>query len=183
MTAKWIFAAGLMAMTGCVSSGAGLSHLVDRDGAIVTRGEGPDDARPEACYAQDVTPATIETVTEQVMIQPPQIGADGTVRAPAIFRTETRQAIVQERREIWFETPCEAETNPDFIAALQRALGARGVYSGPITGQMDMRTRRAVRVFQEPQGLNSGVLSLAAARILGLAVWDPDAAGIRDDAI
>jgi peptidoglycan hydrolase-like protein with peptidoglycan-binding domain len=33
---------------------------------------------------------------------------------------------------------------------------------------MDNRTRAAVRRFQKPQGLDSGILSLAAARKLGL---------------
>jgi hypothetical protein len=34
----------------------------------------------------------------------------------------------------------------------------------------------AVRDFQAPQGLDSGILSLAAARQLGLAVWNPELA-------
>jgi len=156
-----------------------VARLLDRDGTIVTRGQGPEDARPNACYARDVTPAVIETVTEQIIVQPPELAADGTVRAPAVFRTETNQRIVQARNDLWFEVPCEAETSPEFIATVQRALAARGVYRGPVTGAMDLRTRRAIRQYQRPQGLNSGVLSLAAARLLGLAVWDPEAAAIR----
>ncbi|WP_420397673.1 peptidoglycan-binding domain-containing protein [Nioella sp.] len=168
---------GLLVLAACgPMPGAEVARLLERDGTIVTRGEGPEDARPDACYAQDVTPAVIETVTEQVIVQPPEIATDGTVRAPAIFRTDTRQRIVQERQEIWFETPCEAQSDPDFIATLQRALAARGHYHGPVTGVMDRRTERAIREFQEPQGLDSGVLSLAGARLLGLAVWDPVAA-------
>jgi peptidoglycan hydrolase-like protein with peptidoglycan-binding domain len=33
---------------------------------------------------------------------------------------------------------------------------------------MDARTRAAVRAYQKPEGLDSGILSLAAARRLGL---------------
>lgn len=169
--------AGALSLAACgPMPGAEVARLLDRDGTIVTRGEGPEDARPDACYAQDVTPAVIETVTEQVIVQPPEISTDGTVRRPAVIRTDTRQRIVRERREIWFETPCEAQSDPEFIATLQRALAARGQYHGPITGVMDRRTERAIREFQEPQGLDSGVLSLAGARLLGLAVWDPVAA-------
>lgn len=159
-----------------------VARLMERDGTIVTRGEGPEDARPNACYARDVTPAVIETVTEQIIVQPPELGSDGSVRAPALIRTETNQRIVRARTDLWFEVPCEAETSPEFIAALQRALAVRGAYRGPVTGVMDLRTRRAVRDYQRPQGLNSGVLSLAAARMLGLAVWDPEAAGVRGPA-
>lgn len=169
--------AGLLGLASCgPMPGAEVSRLLEQDGTIVTRGEGPENARADACYAQDVTPAVIETVTEQVLVQPPEIAADGSVRAPAIYRTDTRQRIVEERREIWFETPCAAQDDPVFIATVQRALDARGLYHGAITGEMDRRTRAAIREFQRPQGLDSGVLSLAAARLLGLAVWDPEAA-------
>lgn len=140
----------------------------------VLRGAGPPDADPLACYGLKSTPAVIETVTEQVMLQPPQIDTDGAVREPAIFVTETHQRIVRERRDLWFEVPCALEAGDrDFIATLQRALMARGLYEGPVTGEMNRRTLRAVRAFQAPQGLDSEVLSLAAAQQLGLALWDP----------
>ncbi|WP_088623709.1 peptidoglycan-binding domain-containing protein [Oceanicola sp. 22II-s10i] len=134
------------------------------------RAEAPPGATPGTCWDRDATPAVIETVTEQILVEAPQINDDGTVVKPASYRTETRQQIVKERHEIWFRTPCEPEMTPIFIASLQRALEARGLYSGPITGEMDAPTRRAVRAYQRPEGLDSGVLSLAAARRLGLAV-------------
>lgn len=142
----------------------------------VSRGVGPPNADPNACYGRETTPAIIETVTEQVMLQPPQIASDGTVLEPAVFVTETQQRIVRERRDLWFETPCRAEQDPEFIASLQRALAARGQYRGQITGVMDRRTRAAVRAYQAPQGLDSGILSLAAAQQLGLALWNADLA-------
>jgi len=61
---------------------------------------------------------------------------------------------------------------PDLVASLQRALTARGLYGGQINGMMDRATRHAVRGYQAPLGLDSGILSLAAARKLGLAVVD-----------
>lgn len=137
-------------------------------------GLGPPDARAGACYGRDVTPAVIETVTEQIILQPAELASDGTVTAPAIYREETRQEIVQERRELWFEIPCGLETDRPFIATLQRALAARALYSGPVNGLYDARTRRAVRLYQRDQGLDSGILSLAAARQLGLTVIPRD---------
>ena len=129
---------------------------------------GPPDAEPGSCWGREVSPATIETVTERILLQPAQITSDGTISQTAVYKTETRQAIVKERRELWFRTPCEEEMTPEFIASVQRALAARGIYRGAVTGQMDARTRRAIRAWQQPQGLNSPVLSLAAARRLGL---------------
>ena len=176
-----ILLAGLAALSACVPASernAFAAPLRVDEGAIeVTRGAGPPDADPTACYANESTPAVIETVTEQVMLQPPQIASDGTLREPAVFVTETQQRIVQERRELWFEIPCQLQRgDPDFIASVQRALATRGLYLGPTTGVMNRRTMRAVRDFQAPQGLDSGILSLAAARQLGLALWNPELA-------
>ncbi|WP_417262149.1 peptidoglycan-binding domain-containing protein [Celeribacter sp.] len=128
----------------------------------------PSGADPNACYARHVTPAIIETVTEQVLVQPPQIDASGAVTYPAVYRTETRQEIVRERKELWFETLCREDWTPEFIASVQRALAARGYYQGQAHGRMDHATRRAIRAFQVEQSVDSEVLSLAAARQLGL---------------
>jgi hypothetical protein len=139
---------------------------------VQTLQEAPPGAVPGTCWGKDVTPAVVETVTEQVVLQPAEIRNDGTVLEPAIYKTETRQAIVRERRITWFETPCASAQTPDFIASVQRALKVRGFYRGQITGEMNARTRAAVRAYQKPEGLDSGILSLAAARRLGLVVVD-----------
>lgn len=142
---------------------------------VQTHEKAPPGAAPGTCWGKDVTPAIIETVTDRIPIQPSDMHEDGTINAEPVYRLETRQAIVQERRELWFETPCEDQLTPDFVASVQRALAARGLYRGAITGEMDARTRRAIRRFQAPEGIDSGILSLAAARKMGLvAVQRPD---------
>lgn len=88
--------------------------------------------------------------------------------APEKHTSETAQTGSTAPRIKWFETPCAADLDPDFAASLQRALKARGLYSGAITGRMDEATRAAIRRYQQPHGLDSGTLSLAAARRLGL---------------
>ncbi|MBO9474368.1 peptidoglycan-binding protein [Shimia sp. R10_1] len=128
----------------------------------------PPTARPGSCWGRDVTPAIVETVTNQIMVQPPEVLADGTVLAPGIFRTETQQRIVRERRELWFETPCPETWTEEFTASLQRALKVRGLYFGSITGTPDKRTRAAIRRYQEAGGFDSAILSIESARRLGL---------------
>ncbi len=128
----------------------------------------PADAPPGNCWSKIISPALSETVTEQVLVQPERLTASGAVETPAIFRTETRQSIVTERQVTWFETPCPADLPPDVIASLQRALQVRGLYAGPVTGRIDGPTARGVRRYQSATGLDSPVLSLAAARALGL---------------
>lgn len=132
-------------------------------------------AKPaDACWAQDVSPLVIETVTEHVQVAPERFSPDGTVIYPAEFRSETRQKIVQERSTIWFQTPCPGEFTVAFVASLQRALKARALYVAPVTGVMDAETEAAVRKFQAERGLDSPKLSLAAARQLGLIAGEFD---------
>lgn len=135
----------------------------------VTRDAGPPDARPGACYARGVTPAVLETVTEQVR------EASDDPAAPTRFRTITETRIVQPRGINWFETPCALRAgDPDFIAQVQRALIVRDLYAGPVTGDYDAATRAAVRRFQSETGPESGTLSTASAKSLGLVALGRD---------
>ncbi len=160
-------------LAGCA---AGISAL---DEPQVTRSTEtlPPGAAPGTCWGKHVRPAIVETVTEQALIRPAEVLPDGTVARPATYKTETRQKIVRNRKETWFRIPCEADMTGDFVASLQRALAARGYYVWPVSGNMDARTRAAVRRYQAPQGLDSGILSLASARQLGLAAVEAADAG------
>lgn len=128
----------------------------------------PPGAPAGTCWGKIVSPALIETVTEQVLVEPAKLAADGSIATQAIFRTETRQRIVTEREVTWFETPCPNDMTPEVIASLQRALAVRDFYRGPVTGRIDATTSEAVGRYQSATGLQSPVLSLAAARALGL---------------
>lgn len=161
-------APALLALAACV---APLGPSAPEGATLLAPGEGPPDAVDGACYGKDVTPAVIETVTEQVLVQPAQIASDGAVIAPAAYKTDTRQRIVQERQEFFFEVPCAAQLTPEFMSSVQRALAARGLYRGDITGALDERTRRAIRAFQLP-GFNSDILTMDSARRLGLIAYE-----------
>lgn len=169
MTSK-SYLVGLVALTAiaacAVPSGPGGGPVpqVARAGTAAA----PPDAPPGTCWARQVSPAVIETVTHQRLVEPARPASGATPARPAVYRTETVQQIVEERRESWFETPCAEVMTPEFLASLQRALAARALYRGPVTGAMDARTRAALRRFQEPLGIRSDILSLQAARQLGL---------------
>ena len=130
-----------------------------------------DPTRPDACHSRDDTPAVIETVTDQVAV-PEVVDGAGRVLKAARYDTQTRQRIVSNRQEIWFETPCREVWTEDFIASLQRALIAREVLAGPPSGQMDGPTRNAIRTFQVNLGIDSDVLSVAAGKRLGLIPYE-----------
>ena len=139
------------------------------------KGDGPPPSEPGECWASSVTPAVIETISEQVLVSEEVRDASGAVIEPASFRTRTQQRMVQEREELWFRAPCPEEQTVQFIASLQRALKARGLYLLPVTGEMTAETAEAVRRFQAERGLDSPILSLGAARELGLVATSLDA--------
>ncbi|MCR8725317.1 peptidoglycan-binding domain-containing protein [Frigidibacter sp. ROC022] len=132
----------------------------------------PPGAAPGSCYAQDRTPTEFETVKGHVLVNPEVRDADGTVISPAIYREATYQKISGGGAEILIETPCRDQITPEFVASLQRALAVRSFYAGPITGKMDPDTRLALRSYQrQQQGLDSAILSIEAARSLGLVAY------------
>ena len=146
-----------------------LPATTDLSAALIARDSEIPPAEPAgACWAETITPAVFETVTEQVLDTPERRTPDGTLIAPATFRTETRQALLEERQDFWFQRPCDDVLTPDLIATLQRALKARGAYMAPVTGLPDAETKRAIRAWQRPRGIDSDVLALVTAQALGL---------------
>lgn len=160
----------LLAVGGCqgIAVEAPGQSLLGRE-VVRLRGDGPPASRDGECWEASITPAVIETVTEQVLVSEEIRDASGAVVSPATYQTQTQQHMVQDREEIWFRVPCPADQTVQFVASLQRALKARGLYLAPVTGVMDGDTAEAVRRFQAERGLDSPILSLAAARELGLS--------------
>ncbi|SNS24351.1 peptidoglycan-binding domain-containing protein [Tropicimonas sediminicola] len=165
---------GALLMAACAPTGRQpVIDPLDGSPQIASFGaEGPENAAPGTCWGLEEIPATLETITEEVVLTPAEPGAGDEILVPAVTATRSRQEIAEPRRELWFETPCPASLTPDNVATLQRALAARGLFGGQITGSLDAETRDAIRRFQQPLGLDSSVLSLAAARRLGLVTID-----------
>jgi len=164
---------GLAALTGCLAPVQVTRADQDAIGPLAN----PVTVDPAlgTCFARATTPAIIETVTEQIMVQPAEVRSDGSVVSPAAFRTVTRQQILRERREVEFETPCDTIQTPQFIASVQRALLARGYYRGPITGALDARTGTSIQRFQSAQNdVDTSLLTLRSARTLGLVAQPRD---------
>lgn len=157
----------LFACAGCASDD-GTAFQPKEPAVILAASDGPEGAAPGSCWGKIVQPAIIETKTVQELISSEVRNSDGSIKAPAAYATRTVQEIVQDRSERFFETLCPDQLTPEFVASLQRALKARALYRGPITGEMDQRTRNAIRLYQKPAGLDSGILSLETGRAFGL---------------
>lgn len=167
-----IFCVGLAACDGTDPGGKSApdtpSATSPEPGVVEATRSGPVGAAPGTCWGRTVSPAVIESVTEQVQVTPAKVNPDGTIATLPVYKSETRQKIVTQRVDRWFETPCAEALTAEFNASLQRALAARGYYIGAVNGEMDAATRAAVQAYQRLDGLDSGVLSLATARKLGL---------------
>lgn len=166
---RFLLAIGVMTLMGCDPAGqANRANTVEPGVQEPTR-DGPEGAAPGTCWGKTVSPAVIQTVSQQVQVKPAKVNPDGTLAALPVYRSEERQEIVTPRRDNWFETPCPDVLTADFVSSLQRALLARGIFKGEVVGEMDQSTRSAVRRFQiSIQGPDSEVLALDTARTLGL---------------
>jgi hypothetical protein len=137
--------------------------------AIQLEGAGPPPGPEGTCWANDLIPAAFETVTEQTLVTPEVRDDAGRVTTPAAYTSVSRVRVLNERRDIWFTTPCPDTVTVEFVATLQRALKARGYYMLPVTGELDASTSDALRRYQADRGLDSPLLSLAATRELGIS--------------
>ena len=121
------------------------------------------------CWGQVVEPARIETRTVQFLVSP---GLNGQ---PARYQTETHQVIVEPRRAERFEAVCPEDLTESLVLNLQRALSARDIFRGEITGDGDAETVEALRRYQSSRGgPDSDILSRKAAVDLGLIAARPE---------
>lgn len=159
--ARNAIAMALFALSACSDSGR------DTGASEVSRLQqtAPTDAEPDTCWGQDVTPAVIETVTSQVLVDQDETVSEDSL---AVYELESEHVIIKERSDYWFQTPCPEVMDAEFISSLQRALAAREIYQGPITGKLGPATQSAIRQFQKERGMASTQLSLDAAQALGL---------------
>ncbi len=146
---------GVIALTGCGQvSTPDVTRFIEPE-VILVQGAAPANAALGTCWAEMANTPVITSVTAQIMTRKKE-------RA-------VRPATVIDGDLVWFERPCDQEMTTYFIESLQRALKARGLYHRDINGQMDSATRFAVRLYQQPLGLDSSILSMSAARTLGLS--------------
>lgn len=77
---------------------------------------------------------------------------------------------------IYYRWPSEEErlrTSPAVVTAVQQSLRHQGFYRGPITGQLNPETKRAISRFQGSDGIrNTGTIDPILVNALGLK-FDP----------
>lgn len=164
---RWVWRGRLLPLLLLAACGAHHGQGLTAEVITVSAAK-PADVPKGQCWDTGIIPAVIETETEQSLVAAEQRDTSGHVTSPAAYKSVTKLRMVQERSEVWFRVPCPALQNEAFWASVQRALKARGYYLLPLTGANDTETAEAVRRFQAERGLDSPILSLAAAQDLGL---------------
>ena len=124
----------------------------------------------DQCYFEKITPAEISTQVKTRLVQPEKCNNAGQLVSHAQYETTQTQTITKARSITKIDAVCPKDLTSEFIASLQRAFKARGLFSSTITGSMDTSTRRAILNFQNVRGVKSATVMKATAQELGLAV-------------
>ncbi|MEM6310450.1 MAG: peptidoglycan-binding domain-containing protein [Pseudomonadota bacterium] len=133
----------------------------------------PADAAPGTCWDKTETPAVIETVSEDRLIQPARYAETGELQSLPIYEKTTKQVIVEDRKATWFQLVCPIDLSQPFVGSVQRALELRGFYGGPITEQMDSVTVEAIARYQISENIDFAdptKLTMDAAERMGLSI-------------
>lgn len=151
-----------------VAAGTVVSVLSDPDNPGL-----PKNAPRDSCFAHEIEPAVIEIVTLRTPLLPEQRALNTktgktTVTQEATFDVKIIPRIVTKRKDTWFETICPHLYSTRFVRSLQRALRARGYYSGKYSGVLDAQTNLAVKLYQRTKSLNSQILALSTVEEFGL---------------
>ena len=126
----------------------------------------------DQCYFEKITPAEISTQVKTRLVQPEKRNTAGQLVSPAQYETTRTQTITKARSTTKIDAVCPEDLTPEFIASLQRAFKARGLFSSTITGLIDTSTRRIILNFQSVWGVKSATVMKATAQELGLVVVD-----------
>jgi len=76
--------------------------------------------------------------------------------------------MVSPSKVVWKKVVCQSSMGSSTIQGVQRALKAKGLYSGPIDGIYGSATKSAIRSYQKAKGLPVAGLSVATMESLGL---------------
>ncbi len=113
-----------------------------------------------------VIPAKYKTVKVTKLVSPAQ---EKRITIPEEYQTITRVEKVKDGYMEWREILCETNMTRSKIAAIQRALKAKGFNPGPIDGVIGWETMRAVKAFQKANKLPvDKYLNIQTVKALGV---------------
>ena len=91
------------------------------------------------------------------------------IPVPAVYTTRREQKLVSAGGyTTWNEILCTDKATTYTIQRVQRALVSKGYNPGPQDGVLGEKTKDALRVYQEKNGLPIGNLNMETLRHLGI---------------
>ena len=109
--------------------------------------------KPEAentsMETQEILNQATNTQTELTLLQ------DGTVKNKNAKPTTAASAQTSDPASAVAETPAPASASSPSIEDIQRALKNASLYTGKIDGDFGPKTKKAIRTFQEQNGLKA----------------------------
>jgi len=121
---------------------AGARPPAQGDTQVLQSENGIETLATGACVARTAPRETTTVISETVEVAPAVVAPDGQVISEAVFRNQTRPVVEVLDAGTRFETLCPFEITPERVMTLQRALQARLVYQGPVTGGCDLLLAR-----------------------------------------
>jgi murein L,D-transpeptidase YcbB/YkuD len=122
-----------------------------------------------ATFREEAVPAVYRTVTRQVI---DQAATTKSFTVPAQYESISYQVKVADGRSESRPVLCETNATPNKIREIQRALRRAGFNPGEIDGVMRAQTMRAVKGYQQAQGLPvDGFLNLDTVKALGVSPY------------
>jgi hypothetical protein len=121
-------------------------------------------AKAAECEERTV-PAEYQTVRRQKLVRPAHTR---TVTIPAEFETVTKQVQVAGGTMDWQEVICEIHLDHTKVTRIENALATAGYDPGTPNGQLEESDWRAIRNFQQDNGLGTGALTVKTLDKLGV---------------
>jgi len=119
----------------------------------------------EADCREKTIPAEYQTVRRQKLVRAAHTRA---VTIPAEFETVSKQVQVAGGSMDWQQVVCEVHLNHTKVTQIENALAAAGHSPGTPNGQLGESDWKAIRSYQEKNGLGTGALTYQTLNKLGV---------------
>lgn len=119
-----------------------------------------------AKVVERIIPAEYKEVRKRIVVSPAK---KEEILIPATYETVKEKRLVKKGGEIvWVEVLCPLKVKEGVLRQIQVALLNEGIYKGAITGKFNAKMKRALKRFQESNGLPVGNLNTETLLTLGL---------------
>jgi len=108
-------------------------------------------------------PAEYKIVTVEDISKPAEVIR---TKHDAQYTVVTKKELVKPERVKWERIVCKTNLTPERVKKIQKILKEKGYYSGPINGEYNYATKKAIEQFQKDNHLAIGALTYETVNAL-----------------